>query len=68
MGKQKKLKEKNERKNLMQQMYDTGMKPNLAAGSITVIYISLFAKIPREVVLPIALIGFGICFFLQLIV
>ena len=68
MGKQKKLKEKNEKKNLMQQMYDTGMKPNLAAGCITVLYISLFAKIPREVVLPIALIGFGICFFLQFVV
>ena len=58
----------NEKKNLMQQMYDTGMKPNLAAGTITVIYITLFAKIPHEFIFPIAAIGFGICFFLQFVI
>ena len=57
-----------EDKNLMQLMYDKGMWPNLAAGIITIVYIVLFAKIPREVVLPIAAMGFGICFFLQFVV
>ena len=68
MDKLKKVEKQKKEKTLLKQMYDSGMGPNLAAGAITVIYIVLATKIPKESVFPITVLGFFICLFLQFIV